>query len=393
MNAIGVAVIGAGMAGRTHANAWRQAQTVFDPEALPPIRRVAICDVYEPFAKAAAESYEYERYTTNWKDIVDADDIAVVSIVVANSLHREIAEALIKSGKHVLCEKPLTDSLEDAKAMTEVAAAASVVTGIGFGYRRHVSIAKVAQLIADGELGEITHFDGRYWCDYGADPNTPISWRYLGSMGSGALGDVGSHMIDVAEFLCGPIDTVSGATLATLIKKRPKAPEGVAGGRGIAVAAEATETVENDDIAMLSAVFESGAVGSISVSRVAQGMPNALMFDVFGTRGHVRFDLARGGEIMLTDRRVDSEDRGPRQVLAGPTFPYFKGGSSMDFAGVGTTQIDQFTYQARAFLDQVVGIDEGLPPVPSFAHGYRAMRIQQSVAQSAKDGGSAVKIS
>lgn len=390
---ISVAVIGAGMAGRTHANAWRQATTLYEPGLLPPVRLAAICDAYEPFAKASAESYGYERYTTDWKEIAAADDIDVVSIVVANRLHREIAEALIAAGKHVLCEKPLTDSLEDAKAMTEAAEAhPEVVTGIGFGYRRHASIAKVAELAQNGDLGEIFHFDGRYWCDYGVDPNTPIAWRYKGPMGSGALGDVGSHMTDIAEFICGPIKRISGATLQTVIKKRPPAVEGVAGGRGTSVAAEATETVENDDVAIFNAEFESGAVGSISVSRVAFGDPNALRFDVMGSKAKASFDLSRGGEILLDDESAEPGMRGPRAILTGPNFPYFKGGSSMDFAGVGTTQIDQFNFQARAFLDQVAGIDEGLPPVPSFAHGYRAIRIQNAVAESAANNGAAVEI-
>ncbi len=388
---ISVAVIGAGMAGRTHANAWRQASTLYEPGLLPDVRLAAICDAYEPFAKAAAGSYGYERYVTDWRDIVEADDIDVVSIVVANKLHREIAEALIKAGKHVLCEKPLTDTLEDAKAMTEVAEAhPEVVTGIGFGYRRQASIAKIAELARDGALGEIYHFDGRYWCDYGADPNTPIAWRYKGPMGSGALGDVGSHMTDVAEFICGPIKRISGATMATVITHRPPAVQGVAGGRGVAVTAEATEEVENDDIAMFNAEFESGAVGTISVSRVAFGDPNALMFDVMGSKAKASFDLARGGEITLNDGSAEVGMRGPRRILTGPNFPYFKGGSSMDFAGVGTTQIDQFNFQARAFLDQVAGVDEGLPAVPSFAHGYRAIRIQHAVAESAAAGGKAV---
>lgn len=390
---ISVAVIGAGMAGRTHANAWRQASTLYEPGVLPPVRLAAICDAFEPFAKASAESYGYERYATDWKEIAAADDIDVVSIVVANRLHREIAEALILAGKHVLCEKPLTDTLEDAKAMTEVAEAhPEVVTGIGFGYRRHASIAKIAELAQNGDLGEVFHFDGRYWCDYGVDPNTPIAWRYKGPMGSGALGDVGSHMTDVAEFICGPIKRISGATLSTVIKKRPPAVEGVAGGRGMAVEAEATEVVENDDVAMFNAEFENGAVGSISVSRVAFGDPNALMFDVMGTKAKASFDLARGGEILLNDETAEPGMRGPRQILTGQNFPYFKGGSSMDFAGVGTIQIDQFNFQARAFLGQVAGIDEGLPPVPSFAHGYRAIRIQNAVAESAANNGAAVEI-
>lgn len=389
---VSVAVIGAGMAGRTHANAWRQVGTVYGTEGLPGVRLAAICDAYLPLAQAAAASYGYERACADPQEIIDAGDIDIVSIVVANRLHRELAEALAQSGKHVLCEKPLSDNLEDAAAMARLEQESKVVTGVGFGYRRHPSIAQIARLASDGALGDILHFDGRYWCDYGADPNVPISWRYQGPAGSGALADVGSHITDVAEFICGPIRSVNGGTFVTVIGQRPPAIEGLAGGRDAASGAQATEQVENDDIAQFNIVFESGAIGSISVSRVAFGLPNGLAFDVFGARGHAAFDLHRSGEIILDDAFSPAELRGPKRVLSNPSFPYFKGGSSMDFAGVGNTQIEQFTYQARAFLDQVIGLDEGLPPVPGFAHGYRAMRISDAVARSAAAGGGAVEI-
>lgn len=389
---ISVAVIGAGMAGRTHANAWRQATTIYDPHKLPQLRYAAICDAYEPFAQDAARAYGYDKAVTDWHEIAEDPEIDVVSIVVANSLHREIALELIKAGKHVLCEKPLTDNLDDARAMAEAAAAADVVTGVGFGYRRQPGIAEIAKLAEDGALGDIVHFTGRYTCDYGADPNTPTAWRYKGPMGSGALGDVGSHLIDTAEFVCGPIKSVSGAAFTTAITMRPPAVQGVSGGRGIATDAKATEKVENDDAAIFTAHFESGAVGSLTVSRVTVGDPNQLEFEVSGTKAKAAFDMSRAAEIKLADNAGARGLTGSRRILVGPDFPYFRDGSSMAFAGVGVTQIDQFTYQARAFLDQVAGIDEGLAKVPGFDHGYRAMRIQAAVAESAANGGASVDI-
>lgn len=389
---ISVAVIGAGMAGRTHANAWRQATTIYDPHKLPQLRYAAICDAYEPFAQDAARAYGYDKAVTDWHEIAEDPEIDVVSIVVANSLHREIALELIKAGKHVLCEKPLTDNLDDARAMAEAAAAADVVTGVGFGYRRQPGIAEIAKLAEDGALGDIVHFTGRYTCDYGADPNTPTAWRYKGPMGSGALGDVGSHLIDTAEFVCGPIKSVSGAAFTTAITMRPPAVQGVSGGRGIATDAKATEKVENDDAAIFTAHFESGAVGSLTVSRVTVGDPNQLEFEVSGKKAKAAFDMSRAAEIKLADNAGARGLTGSRRILVGPDFPYFRDGSSMAFAGVGVTQIDQFTYQARAFLDQVAGIDEGLPEVPGFDHGYRAMRIQAAVAESAANGGASVDI-
>ncbi|MES6222134.1 Gfo/Idh/MocA family oxidoreductase, partial [Cutibacterium acnes] len=177
-------------------NAWRQVGTVFGSEGIPPIRLAAICDSYEPFARSARDSYGYERAVTDWHDIVDADDIDVVSVVVSNALHRQVAEDLVRAGKHVLCEKPLSDSLENARAMAELEANSQVVTGVGFNYRRHPSVAAIAELVRHGRLGDVTTFSGRYWCGYGVDPTVPMAWRYRGSQGSGALGDLGSHIID-----------------------------------------------------------------------------------------------------------------------------------------------------------------------------------------------------
>ncbi|GAE76150.1 myo-inositol 2-dehydrogenase [Cutibacterium acnes JCM 18918] len=306
---LSVAVIGAGMAGRTHANAWRQVGTVFGSEGIPPIRLAAICDSYEPFARSARDSYGYERAVTDWHDIVDADDIDVVSVVVSNALHRQVAEDLVRAGKHVLCEKPLSDSLKNARAMAELEANSQVVTGVGFSYRRHPSVAAIAELVRQGRLGDVTTFSGRYWCGYGVDPTVPMAWRYRGPQAR-ALGDLGSHIIDVAEFVCGPIRSVRGGAFATIIDKRPPALEGVAGGRGMTVSAQAIETVENDDIAVFNMTFESGAIGTIVVSRVAFGLPNSMEFDVFGTQGRASFDLARSGEIIVDDTSTQKDSAG-----------------------------------------------------------------------------------
>ena len=390
------AVIGAGMAGTTHANAWRQVGTVFDL-GLPQVRLGTIADAHLPFAQDCAQRYGYAKATADWREIVDDPDIDIVSIVVGNALHREMAEALVGAGKHVLCEKPLTDTLDDAAAMAELEATADVVTAIGYTYRRNPALAQLAHLAHSGYLGDVFHVDGRYWCDYGVDPNVPMAWRYKGPMGSGALGDIGSHLIDAAEFICGPITAVSGAVLTTAITQRPAATAVVAGGRG-AASAEAgggpLEPVENDDVATFTAHFASGAAGTFSVSRVVVGMPNAFMINVMGTKARVGWDLARGGEITLDDGAGAADGLGgARTILVNPTFPYFARGSSMAFGGVGLTQIEQFTYQAYAFLQQVAGVTDGaFPPCASFADGYREMRILDAIARSAAAGGGAVDI-
>lgn len=392
---LSVAVIGAGMAGTTHANAWRQVGTVFDL-GLPAVRLAAVADAYEPFARDAARRYGYEKAVTDWREIANDPSIDIVSIVVGNALHREVAEAMIRAGKHVLCEKPLADTLENAQAMAEAEAAhPDVVTSTGFTYRRNSAVAEIKKLVETGHLGDISHVNARYWCDYGCDPSTPMAWRYSGPMGSGALGDVGSHLIDTAETICGRLVSVSGGALATMITRRPVATGHVT--RGSTLTSPSTEMAEvtNDDVASFTGVFDNGAIGTFSASRIAWGMPNAMMIDVHGSRGRAAWDLARTGEIMVDDGAAPAGLSGPRQVLVNPTFPYFERGSSMAFGGVGATQIEQFTYQAYAFLQEVAGVpaSEALPRCATFADGYREMRIAAAVAESAANGGAAVDVS
>ena len=387
---LGVGVIGAGMAGRAHAAGYRAATTQFGP-GLPDVRLVAIGDVHEPFATDAARRFGYERAETDWRAIADAPDIDVVSIVVANHLHREIAEGLLAAGKHVLCEKPMAPSIEDAEAM--VAAAEAVPdqqSGIGFTFRRSPAIAAVRQRLESGALGTPVHFNGHYWCDYGVDPDGPMSWRYKGGPGSGALADIGSHVVDVAEFLCGPIEAVRGAVLSTSVTERA-VPSGVVVGHGAAALSEVREPVENEDVVTFTATFAGGGAGTFSASRAAFGLANSLGFELFTTKGAATFDLARAGEFGYADSAPDHATSGYRQVLIGPDHPYISGGLAMDFPSVNYGQNDLFAWQSRAFLEQVAGV-ENLPPVPSFGHGLHNLRLLRAVADSAKAGGAEVVV-
>ena len=259
---LSVAVIGAGMAGRSHAAGYRQANTVFGP-GLPPIRLAAIADANRELADDAARRYGFERAVHTWQEIVEDPSIDAVSIVVGNALHRPIAEALVAAGKHVLCEKPLAGSIDDARAMVELERSAEVVTAVGYTFRRSPAIAAIREHVLAGELGELSVFQGRYWCDYACDSRGPLSWRFKGGPGSGALGDVGSHVIDAAEFLCGPIVSVAGASLSTQIGKRPL-PLGAVVGHNAAPVSDELGEVENEDTATFTARFGSGLVGTFS---------------------------------------------------------------------------------------------------------------------------------
>lgn len=388
---LGVAVIGAGMAGRAHAAGYRVASALYDP-VLPPIRLVSIGDVNAEFGSLAARRFGYERNDTSWQAIAAADDIDVVSVVIANSLHREVVEGLLAAGKHVLCEKPLSDTLDDARAMASAARAASTIARVGFTYRRTPGIAYIRDLVQTGVLGRVLHFSGRYWTDYGCSPTAPMSWRYKGSLGSGALADVGSHLAYVAEFICGTTASVSGGRLSTVIQQRPLPLGHVMGHDHVAVSEE-YEPVENDDYAAFSAQFENGA-GGLEVSRVAAGHANSLIFEVFCENGAARFDQRRPAEIELFLSQGPSAQNGYRQVILGPEHPYLASGLAMDAPSVGFGQNDAFAYQARAFLDEVAGVDEtsALPPCATFDEGVHNMELLAAVTESALADGKQVAL-
>jgi predicted dehydrogenase len=391
IDSLGVAVVGAGMAGRAHLAAYRSAPTLYDP-VLPPVRLVSVADVNPQFGQAAARRFGYQRHDTSWQAVAEAPDVDVVSVVIANRLHLEAVRGLLEAGKHVLCEKPMSDSLEDARTMAALAAEVEALARVGFTFRRTPGIAYIRDLVRSGVLGRVLHFSGRYWTDYGCIPSAPISWRYQGGAGSGALADVGSHLSYVAEFLCGDISEVRGGRLETVIGSRPVPLEALIGHDHVAVS-DVLEPVENDDYAAFSVAFP-GASGSLEVSRVAAGHANSLTFEVFCENGAATFDQRRPAEIGLFLHDDPARD-GYRQVILGPQHPYLAGGLAMDAPSVGFGQNDAFAFQARAFLEEVAGLPEdvSLPRCATFDEGVHNMEVLAAVAASAARGGAAVTLS
>ncbi|MFI0732980.1 Gfo/Idh/MocA family protein [Streptomyces sp. NPDC021225] len=387
---IGVAVIGAGMAGRAHLAGYRAAPTQYGA-GLPEVRLVAVADAHEPFARDAARRYGYQRAETDWRAIAEAPDIDAVSVVVANHLHREIVEGLLAAGKHVLCEKPLAPTVADAQAMVEAAERSGRVAATGFTLRRSPAINAIRQQVAEGPLGRVQHFNGHYWCDYGHNPDAPMSWRYRGGTGTGALSDIGSHLVDLGEFFCGPVRSVRGAVLSTQVPDRP-VPLGTAVGHSADVQVSAErEPVENEDIATFTATFDSGAVGTFSVSRVACGLANSLGFEVFAEGGAATFDMARPAEFTFADSSLPAATSGYRSVVVGPQHPYIASGLPMDFPSVGHGQNDFFAWQARAFLEQIAGLNH-LPHCPTLADGLHNLRVLDAIVSSATADGKSVAV-
>ena len=372
-----VAVLGAGAwAEHAHIPGWLR-----DPRC----ELVAICDVRAELARDFAQKFGVAESTDDWQALVGRPDIDVIDVVTPSATHFELSMAGLEAGKHVLCEKPLAPSVADAEAMVAAAERAGTVAACGFSYRRSPAISAIGEQIAAGTLGELLQFNARYWCDYGADPQAPTSWRYTGAPGSGALADLGSHLIDLAEQLCGPIATIQGATLPTLIKDRP-VPLGVAlGHAGGVELSDRREPVTNDDVATFVADFTGGAVGTFSISRVARGHGNDLMFEVFGTEAAARMDLSRNSEFGFHDDGPSPVTNGWRRVVVGPEHPYIGPAQAMPFPGLGHGMQEYFTYQARAFLDAVAGL-ERLPAPATFADGLRSLVVEQAIVASAREG-------
>jgi predicted dehydrogenase len=300
-------------------------------------------------------------------------------------------EGLLAAGKHVLCEKPLAPSSREAEAMVAAAERSDQVTAVGYTYRRSPAVSAIRDEVTSGRLGDTIHFNGHAWFDYALDPLVPMTWRYRGQPGSGALADVGSHLVDLAEYVCGPVLEVSGASFATVIGERP-VPIGTTAGHGRAELSGKMARVENDDIAVFTGRFTSGALGTFSTSRVAHGLPDGLGFEVFCSNGSAAFDLQRAAEFVISDSLPPAQSNGHRRVFVGPEHPYIHQGLPIDApAGVGHGTADMFVYQTRAFLNQVAQIDE-LPPCASFADGLRGIQVLEAVAASANRQGATVQV-
>jgi predicted dehydrogenase len=293
----------------------------------------------------------------------------------------------------VLCEKPPSDNLEDARAMADLARSANTVVCIGFTFRRAPGVAALRELVTSGALGRILHVDGRYWCDYASDPKGPISWRYKGAPGSGALADIGSHLAYLVEFLGGDVQEVSGGRFATVITERPVQLGAVVGHRQAAVS-DTYEPVENDDYASFSAQLEQ-TVGVVQVSRVAAGHPNGLALEVFGDKGAAKSEQQeRSLEFQLILNEGPAGQRGYRRLIIGPDHPILRRWTADGCPG------------RRCWTKRWLRLSGACVPGggcrhrrgrfaarnASFDEGVHNMEILAAVAESAANGGAAVKV-
>ncbi|MFC7788223.1 Gfo/Idh/MocA family protein [Microbacterium sp. MAHUQ-60] len=372
-----VAMIGHGFMGAAHSVGWRQAPAAY-PLPLTPTMAVLVGRDAERTASAAAR-WGWGETAADWRAVVERDDIDVIDIVTPGDSHAEIAIAALEAGKHVLCEKPLANSVADAQRMADAAASALGVSMVGFTYRRVPAVTLMRDLIADGRIGTVRQVRASYRQDWLADPQAPMTWRLeKDRAGSGSLGDIGAHAIDMTQFVTGQtVDRVSGV-LETLVSERPLMGESVGlGGR----AGAGTGTVTVDDLALFTGRLSSGALASFEATRFATGRKNALEIEISGDRGALYWNLEDLNTLHHYDATSAAGMQGFTRILVTePEHPYLSGwwpsGHMLGYE-------HGFSHQVK---DLVEAIAAGTAPLPSFDDGLRVQRVLDAVERSATDG-------
>ena len=381
---LGIAIVGHSFMGEVHSQAWRTAPHVFDLPLEPTMTALAGRDADR--AAAAAARLGWSSSTDDWRTLLERDDVDVIDICTPGDTHVDIAIAALEAGKHVLCEKPLANTVEQAERMTEVARTADaqgVRTMVGFNYRRVPAVAFARELVAAGRLGEIRHVRATYLQDFITDPDFPLVWRLVAERaGSGALGDIGAHIVDLTQFVTGDHLAGVSATTETFIKQRPlpggdeSMRAGASGGGGNRPMGEVTV----DDAAVFFGRFTSGALGSFEATRFATGRKNALIFELNGSRGSLRFDFEAMNELWFYDNDLDDTEAGFRRILVTEAeHPYC---AAWWPPGHGLGYEHTFVHEIRDF---VTAIGEKTAPSPSFEDGLQVQRVLDAVTRSAAE--------
>jgi predicted dehydrogenase len=373
---IAVAMIGHSFMGAAHSHAWRTAPRFFD---LPrDVAMALVCGRAADRALSAARRLGWAEGASDWRRVIERDDIDLVDICTPGHTHAEIAIAALEAGKHVLCEKPLANSVAEAEAMTaaaEAAAADGIRAMVGFTYRRTPAIALARRLVEQGRIGDVRHVRAQYLQDWIADPEAPLSWRLeKDKAGSGALGDIGAHVIDLVQHVVGDQIVEVSALLETFVQERPLAIAH-AGLSGEASSQRGSVTV--DDAAVFLARLGRGGVGVFEATRFATGRKNSIRIEVNGSRGSLAYDFENMNVLEYYDATEPADVAGFRRILATePTHPYvgawWPPGHVLGYE-------HGFTHQV---VDLVRAIADGVDPTPTFADGLQIQQVLAAVETS-----------
>ena len=369
---LGIGMVGYEFMGRAHSQAWRSVGRFFDLPFTP--RMTAICGRDRALVAAAADRLGWAAWETDWKRLVERDDVGLVDVCTPGSSHAEISIAALEAGKHVLCEKPLANTVEEARAMAAAAdraAAAGVRAMVGFNFRRVPAVALARELIAAGRLGTVRHVRGAYLASHMLDPELPLVWRLdAAQAGSGALGDLGAHAIDLAQHLAG--DRIAGvsALTETFVRERPLADGGGALG-----------PVTVDDAALFIARFAGGALGGFEATRFAAGHTEGLSVEINGDLGSVVWELGALNQLRLFDATGEPATRGFRTIQVTRADHPYAGAWWPDGHTIGYEHT--FTHEIRDLLQAIA---DGHDPEPTFADGLQVQEVLDAVQRSAASG-------
>ena len=374
-SSLGVGMIGYSFMGAVHSHAWRTVGRVFDLGVDVDMR--IICGRNEEAVTAAAAKYGWQSAETDWRAVIARDDIDIIDVCTPGSSHEEIAVAALNAGKHVICEKPLANTVAEAERMAAAAQASSGKSMVAFNYRRVPALAYARELVRQGRLGRIFHVRAVYLQDWIIDPEFPLVWRLVKEeAGSGALGDLGAHIVDAAQFVTGSQITNVSGELRTFIDERPLVGE--------THLLEATKSAERgkvtvDDAALFLANFDNGAVGTFEASRFASGRKNGMAIEVNGEKASLRFEFESMNELWVHDHTVDGKDAGFRRVMVTESdHPYVEGWWPPGHVlGYDHT----FTHEFRDFVLDIVN---DRAPEPSFADGLYVQRVLDAVERSSQ---------
>lgn len=375
---LGVGMVGYSFMGAAHSQAWRTAPRFFD---LPlQTSMTALAGRNRVNVAAAADKLGWDSIETDWRVLLTRDDVDLIDICTPGDTHAEIAIAALEAGKHVLCEKPLANSVAEAEQMVaaaERAAANGVISMVGFTYRRVPAIQLARQLVADGRIGTVRHVRAQYLQDWLSDASAPLSWRMdKEKAGSGALGDIGAHIIDLTQFITGESITSVSGMLETFVTERPVATKfaGLSGNGG-----DETGPVTVDDAACFLAQMSGGGVGVFEATRYAQGRKNAIRIEINGSKGAVAFDFEDMNVLNFFDAEEPAATAGFRRIVVTEADHAYI--ASWWPPGHGLGYEHAFTHQV---VDLVGAIAAGEQPSPSFADGLAVQKVLDAVERSAE---------
>ncbi|MBI3970385.1 MAG: Gfo/Idh/MocA family oxidoreductase [Chloroflexi bacterium] len=366
---IRIGMVGHGFMGKAHSHAFHDLPLFFPPDDLGayPVLQV-ICGRNEPAVRAAAARYGWAHVEIDWRRLVERDDVDLVDIVASNDVHAPVAIAAAAAGKAILCEKPLARTLAEAREMLGAAQAAGVPHMVGFNSRRYPAVQLARRLIDEGAVGRVYHWRAQFFNERFLDPELPLAWRMQAeTAGSGALGDLGSHAIDLARFLVGDIAEVAGAT-EVFVPERPL--PGRPGERA---------PVTGDDAAIWLCRFANGALGTFEASKLAAGHKTDLSFEVNGSAGALRWHFQELNSLELYSRGDPPHARGWRRILA--TEPEHPFAAAYWPAGHPLGYEHSFINQAA---DLCRALAQGQPPSPDFVDGAACQAVMDAVLRAAK---------